>query len=320
MKVLFVSSGRKGFVNPIIENQGNSLRRSGIDVDFYMVSGSGWKSYVKDIKPLRKLIKEGGYDAIHAHYAFCAYLVNFAAVGLHKPLVVSLMGSDIWVHKFYPFVARMFARCAHWKAVIVKSQEMKKRVGMPYAMVIPNGVDMERFCEKPKMESQESIGWNTKKLHVLFPADPELGRKNWPLAEDAVALLNGEGISGLGVSGSIELHGMKGVPNEQTPMLYNAADAVVLPSFYEGSANAVKEAMACNRPLVTTDMGDCRERMDGCKGCYVANTYEVPEFAELLAKALKDGKSEGRERLLADGIADYQIARKLIEIYEQCTV
>ena len=109
---------------------------------------------------------------------------------------------------------------------------------------------------------------------------------------------------------------MWGVPNEETPIWYNSADAVVLPSYYEGSANAVKEAMACNRPLVTTDMGDCRERMEGCKGCFVANTYEVEEFAELLAKALKDEKSEGRERLLKDGIADYQIANRLIKIYE----
>lgn len=315
MKILFVSSGRLGEVNPIIKNQGESLRKAGVDLDYFVVKGRGWKSYVRNIKPLRKQIKTGNYDVIHAHYAFCAYLVNFAAVGLHKPLVVSLMGSDIWVHKFYPPIIRMFNHCAHWKAVIVKSLEMQQRVGMPQSLIIPNGVNMERFCEMEKLTCQKMLGWDSSKLHVHFPADPALGRKNWPLAEGAVALLNGEGFSGLVVSGEIELHGMKGVPNEQTPIMYNAADAVVLPSFYEGSANAVKEAMACNRPLVTTDMGDCRERMEGCKGCYVANTYEVPEFAELLAKALKDEKSEGRERLLKDGIADYQIAERLIKIY-----
>lgn len=317
MRVLFVSSGRLGEVNPIIKNQGESLRKAGVELDYFVVKGRGWKSYVKNIKPLRKQIKTRNYDVIHAHYAFCAYLVNFAAIGLHKPLVVSLMGSDIWVHKFYPTIIRLFNRCAHWKAVIVKSLEMQQRVGMPQSLIIPNGVNMERFCEKSKVESQESIGWGSDKLHVLFPADPELGRKNWPLAYGAVKLLNDERVRGLEIRGEIELHGMKGVPNEQTPIMYNAADAVVLPSFYEGSANAVKEAMACNRPLVTTDMGDCRERMEGCKGCYVANTYEVPEFAELLAKALKDQKSEGRERLLKDGIADYQIAERLIKIYER---
>lgn len=330
MKVLFISSGRKGFVNPIIQNQGDSLRRAGVEVDFFMVSGSGWRSYVQDVKPLRKQIKAGNYDVIHPHYAFCAYLVNMAAIGLRKPLVVSLMGSDIWQHKWYPAFVRMWARLWNWKAIIVKSKEMRERVGIKRAIIVPNGVNMERFSEESRVESQEKLGWDRKKLHVLFPADPGLARKNWPLAEGAVELLNKrlneltdeiivrDGVRKERVNG-IELHGMVGVPNEQTPVMYNAADAVVLPSYYEGSANAVKEAMACNAPLVTTDMGDCRERMEGVEGCYVAKTYEVEEFAELLGKALKQGKTKGRERLLADGIADWQIAERLISIYQDVT-
>lgn len=319
MRVLFISSGRKGFVNPIIQNQGNSLCRAGVEVDFFMVSGSGWRSYVKDIKPLRAQIKSGNYDVIHPHYAFCAYLVNMAAIGLRKPLVVSLMGSDIWQHKWYPALVRTWARVWNWKSIIVKSAEMRERVGIPRAIVVPNGVDMERFNELPRAKCREQLGWDATKLHVLFPADPGLARKNWPLAEGAVELLN-ERMRELANEGvrEIELHGMVGVPNDQTPIMYNAVDAVVLPSFYEGSANAVKEAMACNAPIVTTDMGDCRERIEGVDGCYVANTYEVEEFAELLGKALKHGKTQGRERLLADGIADYQIAERLISIYKSC--
>lgn len=311
MKILFVSSGKKGTINPIIRNQGESLRRAGVEVDFYMVSGRGIKGYLRNIKPLREQIKLGKYDVIHAHYAFCAYLAGFALTGLHTPMVVSLMGSDIWEHKWYPFVVRMTARLNSWRAVIVKSQEMRSRVGMTQAIVVPNGVDMERFKELDRKECQTQLGWKCQNKHVLFPADPSTARKNWPLAESAVARLNALGKC------TIELHGMIGVKNEDTPIMYNAADAVVLPSFYEGSANAVKEAMACNEPIVTTDMGDCRERIEGVEGCYVANTYEVEEFAELLKEALLYGKkTKGRDRLVADGIADYQIADRLIKIYE----
>ena len=307
MRVLFVSSGRQGKINPIIQNQGDSLRRAGIEVDFYMVSGRGWKSYVKNIIPLRKQIKSGNYDVIHAHYAFCAYLVNIATLGFKKTLVVSLMGSDIWEHKWYPILVRTIATIAHWKAVIVKSKEMRDRVGISHAFVVPNGVDMERFRELSQAECQNKLGWDKHKIHVLFPADPSTARKNWPLAEGAVTKLNARGKQVL------ELHGMVGVKNEDTPVLYNAANAVVLPSFYEGSANAVKEAMACNVPIVTTDMGDCRERIEGVEGCYVANTYEVDEFSDLLTKALRCDKTQ---RLLADGIADCQVAERIIKIYE----
>lgn len=309
MRVLFVSSGRQGKVNPIIQNQGESLLRAGVEVDFFMVSGRGWRSYVKAIKPLRKRIKEGQYDVIHAHYSWTAYLASIASSGLQVPMVVSLMGNDILDYWWYPGLARLVAKLKPWKEVIVKSQEMKLRVGISCAIVVPNGVNMERFVEKPKVECQEQLGWDTKKKHVLFPARKEDSRKNWPLAEGAVKMLP-ENIE-------IELHQMNGVPNDKTPIMYNAADVVVLPSFYEGSANALKEAMACNVPLVTTDMGDCRERIEGVEGCYVAKTYEVEEFAELLGRALAfGGKIKGRERLLEDGIADFQIAERLVKIYE----
>ena len=300
-----MASGKQGGVNPIIKNQGESLRRAGVELDYYALSGGGWKGYIKNIKPLREVIKKGGYDVVHAHYSWTAYITGIAMRGMKVPMVVSLMGNDILDHWWYPVLARMVAKCKPWKAVIVKSQEMKNRVGMPYANVIPNGVNMEKFHELPQTECQKKLGWDSSKKHVLFPARMEDTRKNWPLAEAAVQMLNSE----------IELHPFKNTPNDETPIWYNAADAVVLPSFYEGSANALKEAMACNRPVVTTDMGDCRERIEGCEGCYVANTYEVPEFAELLGKALQYEKSGGRERLLKDGIADYQIAERLITIY-----
>ena len=316
MRVLFVSSGRQGDANPIIKNQGESLRKAGVDLEYFVVAGRGWKSYIKSIKPLRNRIKKGDYDVVHAHYSWCAYLTGIATTGLRVPLVVSLMGNDILDHWWYPVLARVVAKCKPWKAVIVKSQEMRKRVGMPYANVVPNGVNMERFREESKVESQEKLGWDAKKKHILFPARKEDTRKNWPLALGAVSRLV-ESQESRVKSQEIELHEMSGVPNDKTPIMYNAADAVVLPSFYEGSANALKEAMACNVPIVTTDMGDCRERIEGCEGCYVANTYEVDEFAELLGKALEfGGKTKGRERLVADGIADYQIAGKLTDIYE----
>lgn len=311
MRVLFVSSGRQGDANPIIKNQGESLKNAGVELEYFVVAGRGWKSYVKNIKPLRKRIHEGGIDVVHAHYSWTAYLTSLATIGMNVPMVVSLMGNDILDHWWYPVLARVVAKCKPWKAVIVKSQEMKSRVGMSYAHVIPNGVNMEKFHELPQTECQKKLEWDIQKKHVLFPARQEDTRKNWPLATSAVNKLNDAGRF------SIELHAFKDTPNNETPIWYNAADAVVLPSFYEGSANALKEAMACNVPIVTTDMGDCRERIEGCEGCYVANTYEVDEFAELLGKALTSGEStKGRERLLADGIADYQIAERLITIYK----
>lgn len=312
MKILFVSSGRKGSISPITRNQGESLKRAGVDVDYYVISGRGWRGYLRNIKPLRTQIKTGNYDVIHAHYAWVGYLASVASIGLHTPMVVSLMGNDILDHRWYPGLAKFVAAIKPWKTVIVKSNEMKHRLGLRRAIVVPNGVNMEKFVELDKNKCQEQLGWEREKKHVLFPATPSEVRKNWPLAEKAVKILNDTG------EHEIDLHGMVGVNNDETPIWYNAADVVVLPSFYEGSPNAVKEAMACGVPIVTTDMGDCRERLDGVDGCYVANSYDVEEFAGLLVQALThNGHTKGREHLINDRIADFQIAEKLISLYNQ---
>lgn len=312
MKVLFISSGNKtGNGLPIIINQAESLRQAGVDVDHFTVIGRGLWGYLRNISVLRKHIQTFQPNVIHAHYAFNGYLANLASA---RPLVVSLMGSDIWTHKYYPFVVRTFRRLFQWKVTITKSIEMRERVGVPEAIIVPNGVDMEKFHSMDKTTCQQQLGWNTSHRHVLFPANPATGRKNWPLAEAAIALLNQN------ADKSIELHPMVNVPNNETPIWYNAADVVLLPSFYEGSANAVKEAMACARPMVTTDMGDCRERLDGVRGCYVAKTFEVTEVAELINKSLHydSATTDGRERLLEDGLSSKQVAEQLIVIYQLC--
>lgn len=314
MKVLFVISGKKSGGSPITRNQGASLSECGVNIDYYIVNTRGFKGYLSNIKPLRKQMQSKKYDVIHAHYAFCGYLASLASIGLSIPIIVSIMGSDIQAHKIYPCIARLFAKCTPWQAVVVKSQEMKRRLGVSRAIVLPNGVNMDRFKEYDKQDCQKRLGWDVKKVHVLLPADPSDPRKNAPLAEGAIKLLNESG------NYNIEFHGMVGVPNEHTPILYNAADAVVLPSLYEGSANAVKEAMACNVPIVTTDMGDCKERLDGLEGCCVANTYDVVEFASLLKNALDyNGKTKGRERLLKDELSSSQVAQKLIDIYKSAS-
>lgn len=308
MKVLFVSSGRRGQASPIVINQAQSLRNEGVIMDHFVIPGRGWKNYGKALPLLRKQLKKGQYDLIHAHYSWCGYLASIAGA---KPLVVSLMGNDILDYRFYPLMARFFATVFHWKAVIVKSQEMKSRLGLSRAIVVPNGVNMNKFVHLNRNECKSRLGWDMVKTHVLFPANPDEIRKNFPLAKAACEAI-----------GNIEIHGMVGVPNEETPIWYNAADAAILPSFYEGSPNAVKEALSCGCPIVTTDMGDCKERIEAnadspqVTGSYVAKTYTKEEMIDLLRKAIAfNGKTTGRKRLLNDGISDKQIAQRLIQIY-----
>lgn len=312
MKVLFVSSGNKGNgINPIIVNQGDCLQAAGVELEYFAVKGKGIKGYLKNVAPLCKKIREYQPDVVHAHYSLTAFAASLACWRLKAkgegregsvPLVVSLMGSDVKASKRYKQVIRLFARLFRWKTIIVKSQDMFNSLGMPEAIVVPNGVNLERFRELDQKECRERLGWG-EGTHILFPANPDRLEKDWPLAEAALHHT------------PYTVHFFRNVPNEETPYHYNAADLVLMTSKWEGSPNAIKEALACSRPIVTTNVGDVRERLSGVVGCYVAESREPEELAELIEKALKVKKTVGREKLIADGLDNKQIAQTLIEIY-----
>jgi glycosyltransferase involved in cell wall biosynthesis len=101
---------------------------------------------------------------------------------------------------------------------------------------------------------------------------------------------------------------MSGVPHERVPWYMNAANAMLLTSTREGSPNTVKEALACNLPVVTTDVGDTAQRVEGVTHSTASNDDEV--LVDALVAVLRSGeRSNGRE-----AVADLQLANQLDRI------
>ena len=95
-----------------------------------------------------------------------------------------------------------------------------------------------------------------------------------------------------------------------------AADVLIMTSANEGSPNVIKEAMACNCPIVVTDVGDVRWVTEGVDGTYVSNTFEPEELAGLLNKALEFGaRTQGRKRIVDLELTSDMVAQRLIRIY-----
>lgn len=305
MKVLFVGSGNHAKVSPIIKAQGDSLVKAGADVDYFLVKGKGIKGYLNQVGPLRRYCKEHHFDVVHAHYSLSAYVASLAGV---RPLVVSLMGSDVKATGWHGRAVRLFSKLFRWKDIIVKSKDMAEAVRITDAHIIPNGVDMDLFVPKSQQECRQTLGWKEGGQHILFPADPNRPEKDFALAQEAVKLLNKE----------VTIHVFQQVEHKETVLHYNAADVVLLTSKWEGSPNAVKEALACNRPIVCTNVGDVKERLSGVEGCFVVESRNPKDLADAIDLALEYKEClGGRDALKAAGLGSRQIADKIITIYKQ---
>jgi glycosyltransferase involved in cell wall biosynthesis len=98
----------------------------------------------------------------------------------------------------------------------------------------------------------------------------------------------------------------------------NYIDVLVLTSFNEGSPQIVKEALACNTPVISVPVGDVRELLDGVDKCRISDNFEPESLAALVLGILQHGsrKSEGgRQKLLALGLDEQSIARRLLDCY-----
>ena len=303
INVLFVSGGNYSEgISPIIVNQGESLRKNGVNVSYYPIKGKGFKGYLKNVPILRKQLAKNDYDVVHAHYSMSAFVASLAG---SKPLFVSLMGSDVKSEKYFKLVLKIF-NLFSWKKIIVKSEDMYKSLGIDDALIIPNGVDMNRFKPLDRNESLKFLGWDPTKKHVLFGADPNKKVKNYPLALEAFNSLDME---------NVEMHHIIDVPNIEMPYYFNAADVLLLTSHWEGSPNVIKEAMACNTPIVSSDVGDVRKLISDVEGCYITE-YNAGDVAKNIKKALSfNKKTEGRKSV--QHLDSSKISKIIVDEYKK---
>lgn len=307
MMVLVVASGvRQGKATAVVANQMFSLQKLGVAYDYCMITGSGIMGYIKAIFRVRMAVRNGSYDMIHAHYSLCGYSAALACTGL--PVVCSLMGSDL-SQSIKVFIARFFARF-FWQRTVVKTDEMLAVLGSrSNAVVIPNGVDLKYF--RPWNEEPRACIFSQDYSNVLFLAGSWRPEKNLPLACKAVNLLKDQ---------KVKLLQVEGIEPEKVPDYIRSADVVLLTSFREGSPNVVKEALACNIPVVATDVGDVRKLLSGVQACYVA-TFDPRDVAEKILLALEDkNRCDGRDAIKRFSLDSDSVARRILDLYQECLV
>lgn len=309
MKVAFISSGNAktdSGISPIVCNQGESLEKKGIIVKYYGIKGTRILGYIKNINKIRDFLKKEEIDLIHSHYSLTSFVVSMAKIGLQIPQVSSLMGSDIQTNFLMKNLIKMFS-LFFWKETIVKSEKMKERIGLSNCLVIPNGVDLDELVPADQRVYKKKVGFDLNKKQIVWVSNPDRYEKNFKLAEESVKMLN---------KPNVELVVVTGKTHNDVKEFLLAADMLLLTSHWEGSPNVIKEAMALNVPIVSTDVGDVKDVVKNTLGCFVVN-QKIEEVSEAIKQCLMFGRrTEGRKAIA--NLDSKIIAEKLISVYKGC--
>lgn len=314
MKVIFVASGNKavGKVSSFVQSQYDSLQAAGLDMILFPVVGHGAIAHLRAAIELRRMIRKEQPDVVHAHYSVCGHVAAMARVLLQrKPkLVVSILGSFPTHSRKWRLVR--FCIRHIWDKTIVKSQRTAYQLGEAVS-IIPNGVNLDMFCPQDHLDARACVGFETDKRYVIWCSHPDRLEKNYALAQTAVEILKKK-------QEHVELLPIYNKTPQEVVRYMNAADCLLLTSVQEGSPNVIKEAMACNCPIVSTDVGDVRERLTGLDGCYILPEKDMQSpdaLANLIGEAICYGKrTEGYNRIINDELTIQQIAKRIMACYE----
>lgn len=323
MKVLAVTNMYPTDASPahgtFVQSQVESLKPL-VDIEVLHIDRAlqGRSAYFSVRRQVSQAISTANPDIVHVMNGGALSFFTATTVG-RTPLVISFCGSDLlgdpqvsWKRRSMGRITVLASKAAALRAdaIIAKSKQLAAQV--PAAVpaekvhVIPNGVDFNQFRPLDKRECQSRLGWNPDEFQVLFTGNPDSETKRFTDAAGAVECIRARGIPA-------RLQLMRGVRHEQVPLWLNAADVLLLCSVHEGSPNIVKESLACECPVVSTDVGDVTERLEGITGCYLCN-----RTVESLADGLEAVHRQGARLRCRSQIAPIStdaIAKRVESVY-----
>lgn len=304
MKILIVARFKENGYAPFVTEQAAALEKAGVKCVFFPMHGNGISGYIKQLPELRRIIRRENPDVLHAHFVFSGLFANLQR---RIPVVTTYHGSDINERHLLP-LSRLVMTLSSWN-IFVSGQIIDVAHPKRRYSLLPCGIDLDDLQLTDKAYARNKLCLSNDKKYVLFASAFDRPVKNAALAKMVMENLS---------MGNAELLELKGYSHEEVILLMCAVDTLLMTSLNEGSPQVIKEAMACGCPIVSVDVGDIRERMNGIEGCYVADSFDVQELAQLVCKAVSSpGKTKGREAIIRDGLDNESIAQKLLCIYRQ---
>lgn len=308
MRILLIGRYKNQFPNnllPFIIEQGEAIRRCGGEVDYFAVKGNGLLAYFTARKALIQKIKEFQPDLIHAHYG----LSGITAVLQSKVPVVTTFHNGETLSFSANILSSLFSLRTKFMVYVAQHiydfAYLKRKKNY---VILPCGVDLHECVITDKEIARKELGFLPNKKYILFGGGFDNLRKNYPLLKEGIELLKRD---------DIEVLEMKGLSRLQISKILSACDLFALPTKSEGSPQALKEAMACNCPIIATDVADIKHLLGDLDGHYLCS-FDPKDVATKVEEALSfNSRTKGRERIIELGLTNDLVAKKLVEIYEE---
>ena len=305
-----------------VEQQVASLLSSGLDVRVMFLDrrSLGPSVYYSIAAMLRREIAEFAPDLIHVMYGGVMADQVTKQRGL-PATIVTFHGSDLLgenlsgilrklVSQYGVLCSRRAAQRADGIIVVARHllKAMGKGINSAKVRVIPCGIDLERFKPMDQNRCRERLAWQPDDLHVLFATSAGDPVKRPELAREAVDVVDGQ-------SGRVKFHLLSGTANTEVPCWLNAADVLLLTSKHEDSPTIIKEALACGLPIVSVNVGDVAERIEGINGCHLAEAEPAALARKLELVFERRRRVDCREKL--NELCCQTVARKLEHFYKE---
>ena len=331
MKILIIGRYKPQFPQnllPFVLEQGESLRQLSLDIEYMPVRGN----YILAVRNLKRKIRECKPDIVHAHFGLSAITAELQSL---VPVVTTFHNGET-LNWHVNLMTSLFSLRA--KHVVYVAQHIHDLVYFKAKnhSIIPCGVNMDDCHVINHAAARQQLGFEDGVKYILFGGGFDNLRKNYAILRDAVDRIERAPwmpVEGGERCGNIVCLEMKGLSRVECVLRMNACDLFALPSHSEGSPQALKEAMACNCPIVATDMADVRHLLDNLPGHYIlrnprptkerwdADEKSVDELVALVQEALQfNARTNGRDRITELRLSNEQVAEQLIEIYKQVLV
>jgi len=319
IKVLYVIPKNPGTdqISSFYQREIGSLAELGVETHIFILrSRTSPRVLAADWLNFRRMVREINPDIVHAQYGtMTAFFTTCATL---KPVVTTFRGSDLNPvtvgHPVRLLLSRLMSQFAAWRAtaIICVSKQLKNRIwaNTDKAAVLTNGIDLKLFVPMKKEDARRVLNMPKHGYRVLFNAGANDHHKikRLDLAEVAFALLKNT----LPDSHMDVLRGQ--IAPDDITLHINAADCMLMTSDHEGSPSMVKEAMACNLPVISVEVGDVPQLLEGVEPSRIVSR-KPEDIAIALLEILRMGKpSNGRKKAVS--FSKKKIALKIMDIYK----